>query len=207
MNEALQHQTVAAFTAALASPAPTPGGGGAAALTGALAAALGAMALRITARRAADAAETETLADRLEAQRAALLALIDADAAAFAPLAAVYALPKDAPDRAQRRAEASEVACAVPLELLRRCCETAELLNAALVHTGKLLWSDVGCGAALCRAALSGAAMNVYVNTPALSGARRAQLEGEATALQTRGAEICDQVEAAVLRRLKGADV
>lgn len=207
MNDPLQTMTCGAFTAALASAEPVPGGGGAAALAGALAASLGAMAANVTANNpkfSASAAELHDLAAGAERQRAALLALIDADAEGFVPLAAVYALPKDTPGRAARRSAASEQACAAPLEMMRCCCEIAELLENTLVKTSKLLISDVGCGAALCRAALIAASMNVFVNTGAIDGAARTRIETEAEQMLAQAVPQCDRISDAVLQRLRG---
>lgn len=209
MNDQLSARSCADFTAALASDAPVPGGGGAAALCGALAAALAAMAVRITAhspRRQADAPALADLAAGAERLRTALLALIDADAAGFAPLAAAYAVPKGDPSRQTVLAAASEAACRAPLEMLRKCRETAELLQRAFVQTNKLLLSDVGCAAALCRAALTAAAMNVFVNTGALAPGAKARTEAEAGALLREALPVCDTISDAVLRRLQGGE-
>ena len=140
-------------------------------------------------------------ADRL---RTALLALIDADAQGFAPLAAAYAIPKSDPARSSTLAAASEQACAAPLEMMRRCCEIAELLENALVKTSKLLISDVGCGAQLCRAALTAASMNVFVNTGALDTAAKARIETEAGDMLSQYVTLCDQISDAAMRRLRG---
>ena len=98
MNENLTEKSCMDFCAALASSAPVPGGGGAAALAGALAAALCAMAARLTASKPAfadRAGELNGLIARADALRGALLRLIDADAEGFAPLSKAYAIPKD----------------------------------------------------------------------------------------------------------------
>ena len=98
-------QTLSEFTAQLASASPAPGGGGAAALTGALAASLAAMAANVTAANPRYAGRHDaltTLAAACETQRRALLALIDADAAGFLPLQRAYAIPKTDPDRSAR---------------------------------------------------------------------------------------------------------
>ena len=90
------------FLAELASSAPTPGGGGAAALCGALGIALGNMvgSLTLGKKKYADVQEDITaLNSRAEALRADFAALIDADAEAFAPLSRAYSIPKDAPAR------------------------------------------------------------------------------------------------------------
>ena len=99
-------RTLSEFTAQLASASPAPGGGGAAALTGALAASLAAMAANVTAANPRYAERTDalaTLAAACDAQRTALLTLIDADAAGFLPLQKGLRHPEDRP-RARSRA-------------------------------------------------------------------------------------------------------
>ena len=119
-------RTLSEFTAQLASASPAPGGGGAAALTGALAASLGAMAANVTAANPRYADRTDaltTLAAACDAQRAALLALIDADAAGFLPLQRAYAIPKTDPDRAARlaaAAQSAEQSYGTPIKIFRK---------------------------------------------------------------------------------------
>ena len=157
--------TLSDFTAQLASAQPAPGGGGAAALTGALAASLTAMAANVTAanpRYAERSDALRSLIDACETQRTTLLALIEADAAGFLPLQKAYAIPRTDPDRAAKLAAAAQTACLAPLAMLEHCAQTALLLTAALETASPLLRSDVGCAAALCRAAAEAAAMNVF---------------------------------------------
>ena len=171
--------SVADFTAALASSAPTPGGGGAAALCGALSAALCAMASRLTVRKpqyAERAEELNDIVERCDALRESLLTLIDEDAKNFAPLAAAYKLPKDDPQSAETLRLATLGACRAPLCMLRCVGEAVELLERARAICSPLLLSDVGCGAALAKAALRCAAMNVRVNTRSLKGDPEAKL-------------------------------
>ena len=81
--------TITEFDDALASNAPAPGGGGAAALAGALAAALGSMVCNLTAGKKSYAQyeeDNQKALQHLEAARKHLLTLIDEDARAFAPL-------------------------------------------------------------------------------------------------------------------------
>ena len=128
-------RTLSEFTAQLASASPAPGGGGAAALTGALAASLAAMAANVTAANPRYAERTDalaTLAAACDAQRTALLTLIDADAAGFLPLQRAYAIPKTDPERAAALAVAARTACQAPLDMLAHCEQVALLLAAAL---------------------------------------------------------------------------
>ena len=164
----MSEKSCAAFMEELASSAPVPGGGGAAALCGALGASLGAMAARLS--RKGQEELCESLALRADALRQKQLALIDADAAGFAPLAAAYAIPKDEPDRAVRLREATIMACRAPLDMMETVAETVRLLTELRPACKKLLLSDLGCAASLCAAALDCASMNVYVNTRTLRG-------------------------------------
>lgn len=154
------------FTAALASTAPAPGGGGAAAVMGALAASLAAMASGIAAgrRNAKDPARLTEAVSRCEALRLGCLGQIEADAAAFLPLSAAYSLPKDAPGRAETLRRASLAACSAAEALLRLGHETRALLEDVQPLIPRLLLSDLGCAAASCRASLLSAAYNILIN-------------------------------------------
>lgn len=113
------------FLAELASKAPTPGGGGTAALVGAAGVALGNMVGNLTTGKkkyAAVEADIQALNTKADFLRKELEALVQADADAFAPLAAAYGLPKDTPEQAAHKAavleKALDAACAVPLEIM-----------------------------------------------------------------------------------------
>ena len=193
--------TLSDFTAQLASAQPAPGGGGAAALTGALAASLTAMAANVTAanpRYAERSDALRSLIDACETQRTTLLALIEADATGFLPLQQAYAIPRTDPDRA------AQTACLAPLAMLEHCAQTALLLTAALETASPLLRSDVGCAAALCRAAAEAAAMNVFVNTGLLAPDDRAATEARAEHLRTTVVQSCAQTADAVFAALRG---
>lgn len=196
------------FAASLASEAPTPGGGGAAALCGALAASLCAMASRLTARRKTYADRTEALSAIIahaDALRLKLLELIDEDAEGFKPLAAAYSLPKGEPNAAALLRDATLNACKAPLAMLRSVCETMALLEQAADICSPLLLSDVGCGAALAAAAMDCAVLNIYVNTRTLpQDAESEALEKEAGRLLDEYRPRAEALSACVLRRLHG---
>src|SRR5688572_28865736 len=105
--------TVADFLDQLASDAPTPGGGAASALAGALGAALNSMVCQLTLGKpefAAVAAETQRLLDESEAARAALEFAIEADAGAYGRVMAAYRLPRSTDQERSRRKRAIHVA-------------------------------------------------------------------------------------------------
>jgi formiminotetrahydrofolate cyclodeaminase len=135
--------TVRDLIAKLAARAPAPGGGAAAAIAGALGCAAGAMAARYTtgAKWADRAAEAEALAAELDAAATRLVALADADAAAFA---AVSAARKAGDPGATRIAEAR--ASAVPADMLRECALQAAALAAFRPRCNPQLLSDVAVG-------------------------------------------------------------
>lgn len=159
------------FLAELASSAPTPGGGGAAALCGALGIALGNMVGNLTLgkKKYADVQEDiAALNQRAEAIRADFVALIDADAEAFAPLSRAYSIPKDDPARDEIMEPALLKAAEAPLEIMRKCAEALELISGYAAKGSALAISDAGCAAALCGAAMEAAALNVKINTKSM---------------------------------------
>ena len=155
------------FLNRLASDAPVPGGGSAAALGGALAAALGRMVCGLTAGKPKFADVTpqiEPLAARLTRSELMLRRLIDEDAAAYAELSAAFKIDKSDPERKKKIAAAAEIAAAVPLE-------TAAVSRQVLGDLRRLepignpnLRSDVEAAIHFARAAMLAAAANVRIN-------------------------------------------
>lgn len=156
---------------ALASSAPTPGGGGAAALCGALGIALGNMVGSLTLGKKKYADVQEDIAElnaKAEALRAGFVALVDADAEAFAPLSRAYSIHKDDPARDEIMEPALLRAAEAPLEIMRKCAEALELISGYAAKGSALAISDAGCAAALCGAAMESAALNVKINTKSM---------------------------------------
>ena len=159
------------FLEALASSAPTPGGGGAAALCGALGIALGNMVGSLTLGKKKYADVQEDIAElnaKAEALRAGFVALVDADAEAFAPLSRAYSIPKDDPARDEIMEPALLKAAEAPLEIMRKCAEALELISGYAAKGSALAISDAGCAAALCGAEMESAALNVKINTKSM---------------------------------------
>ena len=206
--EHLTQRSCADFTELLAARTSVPGGGGAAALAGALGAALCSMAGNFTTGKqkyAAVEADVQALLARAEALRLRLLELVEEDAAAFAPLARAYAIPKDDPARGMALESAALGACEAPLEIAERCAEAVGLLEEMLEKGSGALVSVVGCGAALCRAALECAAMNVYVNTRLLRDrTQAARIDAGMDGLAVGCASRAEAVARSVMERLGG---
>lgn len=159
------------FLEALASSAPTPGGGGACAYAGALAAALGSMVGNLTLGKPRYASVEDDIRGhlvQLKACREELLRLIDADAKAFSTLARTWKMPKSTPFQREARHAAEQKAlleaCEVPLQIMRVCAKVIELDDFMAHNASRLALSDVGASAALAKGALKAAALNVYVN-------------------------------------------
>ena len=159
------------FVEVLASNAPTPGGGGAAALVGAVGTALGNMvgSLTVGKKKYADV-EEEILAlkAKCDALQTELLDQVAADAVGFEPLAKAYGIPKDAPDRAQTLEKATIAACQAPMRIMELCCDSLKVITVLAEKGSRLAISDAGCAAALVKAALQAASLNVFINTKTL---------------------------------------
>lgn len=159
------------FVSVLASSAPVPGGGGAAALVGAVGTALGNMVGSLTVGKKKYAAveeEIRALQARCDALQQELLAQIAADAEGFAPLARAYGIPKDDPDRERILEEATVTACRVPVHIMELCCQALDAIAVFAEKGSRLAVSDAGCAAVCVKAALQAASLNVFINTKTL---------------------------------------
>ena len=192
------NESCRAFVDVLASAAPTPGGGGAAALVGAIGTALGNMVASLTLgkKKYADVQE-EILAlkakcDCLQKQ---LLDQVEADEMGFLPLAKAYGIPKDDPHRDEIMAEATVAACAVPLKIMELCGEAIECIAVLAAKGSRLAVSDAGCGAAICKAAIQAASLNIFINTKTLKDRETAEdLNRKANALLDRYCPMADAI-------------
>lgn len=194
------------FCEALASKRPVPGGGGASALAGALGASLCAMVANYTIgkpRYAPFEADVTAIRDRAEEIRGRLLELVDADARAFLVLSGAHALPKTDTARGERLEAATLEACEAPLGMIEACCQALDLLSGILEKGSRMLVSDTGCGALLCKAAMECAAMNVYVNTKTLRDRdRAARIEETVSARVGKFGPVADRIARSVFEQL-----
>jgi formiminotetrahydrofolate cyclodeaminase len=164
-------QQVSAFLDALASAEPTPGGGTAAAIAGAMGTSLLMMVAGLTKSRTGTEHERVALAEAraaLTSVRDRLVALADTDAEAFNQVMAAYRLPKatdqDKGARKDAIQQALKAATTTPLDTLRASSDALRLGRVVKEHGNPSAASDVDVGLGLLRAAADGAAANVNIN-------------------------------------------
>lgn len=194
--------TLTDFSDALASKSPTPGGGGAAGVAGALAAACGSMVANLLdgkARVADHQSDIERIAARLEELRRDLLSVVDEDAHAFEPVAEALALPRDTPEqtavRVSRMQSALEDACQPPFKCMNLALDVLKALDELCGYANRLVISDVGVGAELCRAALRASSLNVFVNCGMMSdGPFASQIDMVAREMVESGDKVADGI-------------
>ncbi len=159
------------FAGKLAAKVSVPGGGGAAALVGALSMALCSMAGNFTTGKKKYAQyeeELQAILKEAEDIRTRLLDLVEEDAKMFEPLSVAYSIPKEDPQRVEKLEKATLDAIIPPLEMMRHIKRVIELLERMKEIGSVIMISDVGCGAALAGAALKSASLNVFINTKSL---------------------------------------
>lgn len=199
------------FVDVLSSKAPVPGGGGASALVGAVGTALGNMvgSLTVGKKKYADVEEEMySLKEKATKLQEELLRLVERDAEVFEPLSKAYGMPRATEEEKAEKARVMEIvlkdACSVPMEIMEKCCEAIELLEVFAKKGSTLAISDAGVGAAMCKAALLGASLNVYINTKSMKNREYAEeLNAKCDAMLEKYPPIADKVFESVLGRLK----
>lgn len=166
------------FLDELAGKAPTPGGGSAAAIMGAMGAALVGMACNLTlGKKGYEGVQDEIrqVLEQAESLRAGLTDMVRADMEAFDRVMQAYGLPRDGDERKQARSaaiqEALKAATEVPMECARACAEVVRLSRSVAEKGNRNVVSDAGVAVEAAYAALRSAALNVYVNTNAIQDA------------------------------------
>lgn len=201
-----QEMSLATFCEALASGAPTPGGGCASALSGALAAGLAAMVARITAasKKFADRAEQmNQVAIEADQLRGEFLALVDEDARAFDRVMEAFRMPKETPEQQAARSQAIQqayrAAVEPPMRVCTRSLRVLELAVRVAEQGNPSAASDAGVAALLAATALEGGALNVQINLGSIKdgGFRDAQAE-RIRAAQAQGQALREKVVATV---------
>jgi methenyltetrahydrofolate cyclohydrolase len=202
--------SVEVFLDALASDAPTPGGGAVAALAGASGAALISMVCNLTIGRTGYEEAEERMRgvlDEAEASRTVLLDLADRDAAAFSSVMAAFKMPKETDAeravRSQAIQEGYSAAAEVPLDIARRAAELMELAREVTEIGNASAASDGACAAQALSAAVWSATYNVEINAAALKDPAKAQtLRDEVSALRAHAEALLDATNVAFGARL-----
>lgn len=164
------------FLAALASRAPAPGGGTAAAMSGAMAAALASMVCQLTVgnpKFAEQKTEIEAILQETDQLRTTLVWLMQQDTDAFLELMACYKMPKETEmQKSLRRVRIQETAknaALAPLAAMRACLRVLELVERTAKLGNPQAVSDAAVSALLARAGLQSAFYNVKINTSIIS--------------------------------------
>ena len=159
------------FLEKLASNAPTPGGGGGAAMAGALAVALTSMVGNLTVGKEKFAqyeAEVQELLAKAEALRMQMFAFVNADAEVFNSFMACYRLPKNTDEEKQARNQAiqnaAKEAAEVPMKIAESCLEIMKLAERIAIIGNPGAITDAAVSSIMARAALRSAVYNVVVN-------------------------------------------
>jgi formiminotetrahydrofolate cyclodeaminase len=163
--------TLASFFEALASPDPTPGGGTASAMAGAMGVSLLVMVTGLAKSNTNSDNEKAALAGAKQALQPLVptfAALADADAAAFDRVMGAYRLPKATDDEKAARSaaiqQALQGATTVPLQTLRACAGAMAHAEAVAAGGNRSALSDVGVAIGMLEAAAAGAEANVRIN-------------------------------------------
>lgn len=206
----IKDKPVTAFLDELASSAPTPGGGSAAAIMGGMGAALVSMVCNLTIGKKAYVGvegEMKDLLAKAEALRAQLTDFIRADVEAFDGLMAAYGLPKETDEQKAARSAAIQdglkKATDAPLACARACADVIALSLIAAEKGNTNVVSDAGVAALAAAAALRSAALNVDINVPSIKDADfAASRRAETDALLARWVAEADRVVEVVKSKL-----
>ena len=186
---AYKTEPVEKYLADASAGQPTPGGGSASAMAGAIGAAMACMAANFTVGKKkfkdVEPQVTELLA-KCDGARDKLLQFADDDVAAYAHVSNAYSMPKETPEEKSARTaaiqEALKIAMATPLKTYLTCAEALLAFDELADLANPNLISDVGVAAAVVLGSLEGAQLNVEINLAYLKddelvAATRAQIE------------------------------
>jgi glutamate formiminotransferase / formiminotetrahydrofolate cyclodeaminase len=197
------------FLDALADGTASPGGGSAAAYSGALAAALVAMVARLTIGKkkyVAVEAGMQQVAEQAEALRLEMQTAVERDAEAFNAVMTAMRLPKETPEQQVLRLStiqaATLTATRVPLRVAAQTVELLELVHRVAEQGNLNAISDAGTAAELALAALRGTALNVRINLTGLKDRATAEaLTLELAALESRAESLMQDIHAVIRQR------
>lgn len=199
------------FIEALASKAPVPGGGGAAALGGAIGMALSNMVGNLTVGKK-KYADVEEEVKELIAKGSKIIeelkTLVDKDAEVFEPLSKAYGLPAETEEQKKIKEETlekcSKDACSVPMEIMRKAFEGIKIHHRMGQIGSMLAISDVGCGVVFLKAALISGMLNVIINLNTIKDQEFVnKTKAEMEQLLNEGSKIADETLEMVINKIK----
>lgn len=198
----ISEKTCVDFVDVLASKSAVPGGGGAAALAGAIGIALGSMVCNLTIGKKKYAEYEESVKSILEKARELekdLINMIDEDAECFLPLSKAYGLPTSTEEEKKIKAETMEsslkTACEVPIKIVKVCYEAIKLHEDLVDKGSRLAISDVGVGVQCLRAAILSGQLNVIININSIKDEEYVnKVRNEVNNLVEDGVKTCDEV-------------
>ncbi|AOY76403.1 cyclodeaminase/cyclohydrolase family protein [Clostridium formicaceticum] len=190
------------FTNVLASKAAVPGGGGAAALVGALGTALAGMVCNLTIGKKKYAQyeeQVKAILAKSEEVQNCFLKMVDEDAEEFLPLSKAYGMPANTEEEKVEKdrvlQEALKNACSVPIKIVRTSYEAIKLHEDLVDKGSTLAISDVGVGVQCLRAALISGQLNVIINIGMIKDQEYVSAVKEETdRLVAEGVKIADEV-------------
>lgn len=203
----IKDQSVQTFLDELASSAPTPGGGGAAAVMGAMGAALVSMVCNLTVGKekyAAVEADMRSVLEKAEDLRRRLAGMVKDDVDVFNKVMGAYGLPKQTDEEKAARSDAIQAAlkeaATVPLDCAKLCAEVIRLSHEAAQKGNLNVISDAGVAVLAAYAALKSAALNVYINVggikdPVFADVKRQELEAVLAGMDTLTDEVYELVK------------
>jgi glutamate formiminotransferase/formiminotetrahydrofolate cyclodeaminase len=207
-EQKLIRQSLIRFSEETASESPAPGGGSISAYVGTLGISLATMVANLSAHKKGWDERWEEFSDwseKGEDLRKQLLLLVDADTRAFDSIMAAFGLPKstDAEKsiRTQAIQNATKLAMEVPLQVMRLCLQSMDVIEAMANNGNPNSVSDAGVGALCARTAVLGAFMNVRINAAGCTDAafvrsvleEGSQIEKEAVIKEERIRKVVDQ--------------
>ena len=179
----LVDMTCTGFANETASESPAPGGGSISAYMGSLGAALGTMVANLSSHKPGWDAKWEFYskwAEKGQALKDTLLALVDEDTNAFNVIMNAFGMPKGTPEEKEARSQAiqdaTKYATEVPMRTIENSFKVFEICEAMIKKGNLASVSDAGVGVLCARAAVHGAYLNVKINASSLKDKEWAEM-------------------------------
>jgi formiminotetrahydrofolate cyclodeaminase len=206
-----RNKSIEEFIEVLSSKEPVPGGGGASAFAASMGTALASMVGNLTLgkKKYIDVQEDiKILQDKTKVLTDELMNLIDEDAKVFLPLSKAYSLPSTTEEekiyKEQVMEEALNIASSVPVKIMEKSHQMLLLLDEYADKGSKIAISDVAVSAVMLKAAISGASVNVYINTKMMKDRTVAdKLNSYCDELIQKGTKLADEIFERVEKKLR----